>query len=56
VDSRWCAYPEAGTYNGAPQITGAGEKVAAISIPKDAGGKQIHVVLNWSEEVKRRLK
>jgi len=47
---RWYVYPEAGTYNGSPDITGANEKVADIAIPKDAGGKQIHVILEVQDK------
>jgi hypothetical protein len=47
---RWYVYPEAGTYDGVPDITGTGEKVAGIIIPKDAGGKQNHVILDVQDK------
>ena len=50
LNFRWYVYPEAGTYPGAPDITGAGEKVAGITIPQDAGGKQIHVILEVQDK------
>ena len=50
LNFRWFVYPEAGTYNGTPEITGANESVAAITIPKDAGGKQIHVILEVRDD------
>jgi hypothetical protein len=47
---RWYVYPEAGTYNGAPEIKRADQKVADLVIPKDAGGKQIHVILEVQDK------
>ena len=37
-------------------VTADGQRFVMQRSRQDAGGDQIHVVLNWSEEVKRRLK
>lgn len=42
---RWFVYDEAGTYPGRIQIPRATEKITEVVIPKDASGKQIHVIL-----------
>jgi hypothetical protein len=47
---RWYVYPEAGTYNGATEIKRANEKVASLTIPADAAGKQIHVILEVQDK------
>lgn len=41
----WFVYPEAGTYSGAVTITGRRETKARLSVPRDAAGKTIHVIL-----------
>ena len=48
----WYVYPEAGTYPGSPVIKNKTNAVAQIVIPKDAAGKQIHVILQVSDENK----
>ena len=40
---KWSVYPDAGTYPGQVPLENAAEPVAAVSIPDDARGKQIHV-------------
>ena len=46
----WIAYPEAGTYPGAPRITGATTPEARVTVPDDAGGKDLHVVLTVRDD------
>lgn len=41
----WTGYPEAGSYPGAPEIAGASTPEACVTVPDDAGGKELHVVL-----------
>jgi hypothetical protein len=47
---KWSVYPEAGTYPGPISLEDAAEPVAAVTIPDDAGGKQIHVILEVTDE------
>jgi hypothetical protein len=42
---KWCVYPESGTYKKEVVIQKADESVAEVTIPKDAGGLQIHIIL-----------
>jgi hypothetical protein len=42
---RWFYYPEAGTYSGSIAIQSPDASVAQVTIPADAGGSQIHVIL-----------
>jgi len=46
----WYVYAEAGTYTGIPIISNEANPVAQITIPEDAGGKQIHVILQVNDE------
>ena len=41
----WWIYPEAGSYKGTVAIESDRELNAAIVIPDDAAGKQIHLIL-----------
>lgn len=41
----WFVYPEAGTYRGEVKIAGSATADATVSVPGDAEGKEIHVVL-----------
>ena len=45
VDIRWYTYPEAGTYAGKVTILDGEQAQASVTIPADAAGKQIHVIL-----------
>jgi len=45
IGFKWSYYPEAGTYPGKVGISKNDQAVAEIAVPKDAGGKQIHVIL-----------
>jgi hypothetical protein len=47
---RWYVYAEAGTYAGSPVISNEANPVAQITIPEDAAGKQIHVILQVNDE------
>ena len=42
---RWYTYPEAGTYLGKVTILDSKQTEARVTIPADAAGKQIHVIL-----------
>ncbi len=42
---RWYTYPEAGTYTGKVTILNQEQTQASMTIPTDAAGKQIHVIL-----------
>lgn len=42
---RWRVYPEAGTYPGAIAIADPRAKAAALPVPADAAGTEIHVIL-----------
>ena len=42
---RWFVYPEAGTYGHDVPLSGATAETTTLTIPADAGGKTIHVVL-----------
>ncbi|HEY2952718.1 MAG TPA: nucleoside hydrolase-like domain-containing protein [Verrucomicrobiae bacterium] len=41
----WILYPEAGTYAGAARIANPASSEASLSIPAEAAGKTIHVIL-----------
>lgn len=45
LDREWFVYPESGTYAGAVTITGRGAAKARLSVPRDAAGRTIHVIL-----------
>ncbi len=46
---RWFVYPEAGTYGAAVPLTGADADVAGLTVPGDAAGKTIHVILEVTD-------
>jgi hypothetical protein len=46
----WSVYPEAGTYEGRVLVEDVAEPVAAVTIPDDAGGKQVHVILEVTDQ------
>lgn len=46
---RWYVYREAGTYRGKTTIDNAEMSKAALRVPKDAGGKTIHVILEVTD-------
>ena len=45
----WFTYPEAGTYTGKVGVEKADASIASLTIPTDASGKQIHVVLEVTD-------
>lgn len=47
---RWYVYAEPGTYRGAVTFKSADSRRAELSIPADAAGKTIHVVLEVSDD------
>jgi hypothetical protein len=46
---RWYVYPEPGTYRGEAPIQNAKSAQAELSIPSDAAGKTIHVILEVTD-------
>ena len=46
---RWFVYPEAGTYGAAVPLTDAAAEVAGLTVPGDAAGKTIHVILEVTD-------
>lgn len=50
VDVLWWVYPEAGTYRGNVTIIGPEQARASVTIPQDAGGRQIHVILEVKDK------
>ena len=50
LDTHWWVYREAGTYNGEVRIADPHWAIATLTVPEDAAGSQIHVIL----EVKDR--
>jgi len=46
----WSSYPEAGTYTGEVKIAAPTAAVTAVTIPDDASGKQIHVILRVTDD------
>ena len=47
---RWYPYPEAGTYRGGITIPDADRATTALTIPADAAGRQIHVILEVRDD------
>jgi hypothetical protein len=47
---RWFVYPEPGTYRGKVRIPGAQDAFTGLSVPKDAAGKTIHVILEVTDD------
>ncbi len=46
----WCVYPEAGTYPGQVEIADSSAAIAVVNVPKDAAGKQFHVILEVTDD------
>lgn len=46
---RWFVYPEAGTYGASAPVANAAAEVAGLTVPADAAGKTIHVILEVSD-------
>jgi hypothetical protein len=47
---RWWVYPEAGASEGAVALEGADTAEVAVRVPEDAGRKEIHVVLEVTDD------
>jgi hypothetical protein len=45
IEFTWWYYPEAGSYPGLPQLSDTNGKSSVVSIPKDASGTEVHVIL-----------
>jgi hypothetical protein len=51
VSFRWYVYPEAGTYKGAVgDLKGAGSNRCSLRVPADAAGRQIHLILEVTDD------
>jgi len=46
---RWWTYREAGTYWNGPDIAGAADIDAVVTIPEDAAGRTIHIILEVTD-------
>jgi hypothetical protein len=46
---RWFVYPEAGTYGSVVPVADADAEVAGLTVPGDAAGKTIHVILEVTD-------
>ena len=46
---RWWTYREAGTYWNEPDIAGAADIDAVVTIPEDAAGRTIHIILEVTD-------
>ena len=49
LDFNWIYYPEAGNYQGEIEVAKKDESIANLTIPENASGKQIHVVLEVTD-------
>lgn len=47
---KWFGYPEAGTYKGSIEVQNEGQSVAAYTVPNDASGTQIHIILEVTDD------
>jgi hypothetical protein len=48
---RWYFYPEAGTYSGRlPELDGADSEQCSFKAPEDAAGKQLHLILEVTDD------
>ncbi len=46
----WSAYPEAGTYSGTVELGDSDTPRAEITVPADAAGKQVHIILTVTDD------
>jgi len=51
----WWVYREAGTYRGEVPVAGADSAEATVSVPKQAAGRTVHVILEVTDEGKPPL-
>ena len=47
---RWWVYPEAGTYGGEAKLSAPAAADAALVVPSDAAGRDIHVILEVTDD------
>lgn len=47
---KWFGYPEAGTYDGIITVEKADESIALFAVPEDAKGKQLHIILEVTDD------
>jgi hypothetical protein len=47
---RWYVYPEAGTYGRAVSIDRDASQQASLTVPRDAAGKSLHVILEVTDD------
>ncbi len=52
---RWWVYPEAGTYEGSVAVQDENTPKAVVQVPEEARGKEIHVILEVTDDGSRRL-
>lgn len=52
LDFRWFYYPEAGTYKGEAKILSIKPDQVNVTIPADAAGKEIHIILEVKDKSK----
>jgi hypothetical protein len=50
MDFQWWVYKEAGTYAGDVAFTNPDKDTTQVTVPSDAGGKEIHVILEVLDE------
>jgi len=50
LSCKWWVYAEAGGYWGSPEIGGAETPEAALTVPRDAAGRTIHVILEVADD------
>lgn len=46
----WWIYPEAGTYHGSVPLAGTDSATVKLTVPTDAGGRQIHLILDVHDD------
>ena len=52
IKQLWWIYHEAGTYDGEPAIRHSDQATTTLSIPEDASGREIHVILEVIDDNK----
>lgn len=50
LEYRWWTYQEAGTYWAEPPIAGASGPEAVVTVPQDAAGRTIHIILEITDQ------
>ena len=52
LEFRWWIYPEAGSYEGQIQLDQSQKPILTFDTPHDAGGKEIHLIVEISDQNK----